>query len=316
MTTKAANATTTTTENFDFSIADGTNQEYVDVYPRIQWQHGSRQLSKLGDVVAHTGGLFLPADQFPNFNADGWQEDSFISSQNEEIKGWSTKLGHLAIIRVKSWWHEGEGSRTHMLCCVRGVDGIFSLQVSGISKGKPMNDAFNAHRSQIVAMVNRSKPQGSNGFEPYALYSAIEPGQHETQSSKSNSSKSSEVTKPRLYLPENIDLAYARTLFVGKESYAAFTQIYQDTAAWQLQIPQAANTIADDNAPAFTGGVPNGDGMTQGQSQMIAGLLEVKNVDEQELTEMCLTVSDGATNSFTILNRTEAAAVIDLLKVM
>jgi hypothetical protein len=243
-------------EDFDFSIAEGTNQDYTDVYPRIQWQHGSRQLSKLGDVIAHTGGLFLSADQFPNFNADGWKEDSFITSKNEEIKGYSTTKGFLAILRVKTWWSESDdgkkSSSTHLLCCVKGVEGLFSLQVGGISKGQAMLSAFTAHRNQVVAMVNRTKPAGSRGFEPYAMYFVIEPGPHETQSSKTDqrSSESQGID----YSAETVDAEYARTLWVGGENYKTLSQYYKDTGRSGPQFRRLERTMTALPGLQVTGG--------------------------------------------------------------
>lgn len=302
-----------TANDFDFSIADGTNQDYMDVYPRLQWHHGKKQFAKLGGVV-HTGGMFIPADQFPNFNAEGWVEDSFTSSKNEEIKGYSTTKAYLAIIRVKTWWSESDdgkkSSQTHMLCCVKDIDGVFSLQVGGVSKGMPMNRAFADHRNQIVAMVNRTKPVGTAGFEPFALWFVVEPGPHDAQVSAKNASASSEVTRPQLYTPENIDLDYARTLWVGPDNYKLFCQIYKDTEAWQLQFPKSQ--IHDDpDAPAFTGNV---NGITQSQIDMIAGIIEVKGLDITEIREMCMIATDGATDQIPNLTRDEAATLIETVK--
>lgn len=302
-----ATTQTQTIEDFDFSIAEGTNQDYVDIYPRIQWQHGSRQFAKLGDTVSHTGGLFVPADQFPNFSAEGWKEDSFISAKNEEIKGYSTTKGYLAVLRVKSWWAQGEGSKTHMLCCIKGVDGLFTLQVGGISKGQPMNNAFTAHRNQIVAMVNRTKPAGTKGFEPYAVYFVVEPGPHETQSSKSDASKGSEVTKPRLYTPDPLTLDYARTLWVGAENYKAFSQLYRDTESWQTQIPKSQDH--SDDAPTHSG-----PGMSPERIDFLGGLIETKGISKEETDQFCMSATNGATGNLAALTSDEGESVIEMAK--
>lgn len=304
------------TDEIDFSIADGTNQEYTDVYPRIQWHHGKRQFAKLGGLV-HTGGLFIANDQFPNFTAEGWQPDSFTSAKNEEIQGSYAARAEIAVLRVKTWWSENDegkkSSQTHFLCCIKGVDGLFSLQVSGISKGQPMLRAFGEHRNQIVAMVNRTKPQGANSFEPYALWFVVEAGPHESQSSAKAADKSSEVTKPRLYVPADVNIDYARTLWVGRDKYQEFCQLYRDTEAWQKQIPKSAasDDAHNSDAPAFTG---QDDGMTQGQLDLILGCIEVKHLDESDLKDVVFTATAGATNNYKNLTRDEATAVIDTLK--
>jgi hypothetical protein len=304
-------------EDFDYSIAEGTNQEYVDVYPRIQWHHGKKQLAKVGGVVA-TGGLFIGKDQFPNLEAEGWQPDSFTSQSGEEVQGFSTNRGHLAVIRYKTWWTEyddgSKSSQTHFLCVVKGVPGLFSLQVSGVSKGQPMIQAFNDHRNQVVAMVNRNKPQGANNFEPFALWFVVEPSETEMQRSAKKADSQSEVTKPRLYVPETLDLDYARTLWVGREHYKLFAEMYRETKAWQTQFPRSrVNDTPDPDAPAFSG-PDNANGITAGQADMIAGLLQVKNVDKPELEEFCLRATSGATSNYQLLTQDEAREVIELLK--
>ena len=176
-----------------------------------------------------------------------------------------------------------------------------------------MNQAFTEHRNQIVAMVNRTKPAGSQGFEPYAMWFAIEPGPHESLASKGDASKASEVTKPRLYRPETVDLAYARTLWVGADNYKAFCQLYKDTEPWQTQFPKSA---ADADAhtsdtPAFTG---DPDAMTEGQASLIVGCLEAKSIDKDEFQQMILTVTAGATSNYGTLKRDEAAELIEIMK--
>lgn len=305
-----------TTTDFDFSIADGTNQEYTDVYPRIQWHHGQKQMEKVRGVV-YTGGLFIPQDQFPNFAADGWQEDSFIASSGEEIKGYASQKASLAVIRVKSWWPpkdetgKSSGSQTHFLCCIKGVEGLFSLQVSGVSKGMPMLQAFTGHRNQIVAMVNRTKPAGANGFEPYAMWFVVEPGPHDKQVSKTNADKSSEVTRPQLYVPADINLEYARTLWVGADNYKLFSQIYKDTTAWQTQFPkgQAATDEHAGDTPTHSG-VEQGP-ITQAQIEHIAGICEAKGLDMKELV---MTATNGATDQIINLTREEGNEIIDTAK--
>jgi len=314
MTTKTQTAPV---EELDFSIAEGVNQEYVDVYPRIQWHHGKKQLAKVGGVVA-TGGLFIGKDQFPNLEAEGWQPDSFTSQSGEEVQGFSATRAHLAVIRTKTWWGENlDGSKeshNHFLCVIKGVGGLFSLQAGGVAKGRPMVQAFNDHRNQVVAMVNRSKPPGANSFEPFALWFVVEPGPHEMQRSAVKPDAQSEVTKPRLYVPETLDLDYARTLWVGRDNYKLFAEMYRETKAWQTQFPRSrVNDTPDPDAPAFSG-TDNSNGITAGQADMIAGLLQVKNVDKPELEEFCLRATSGATSNYQLLTQDEAREVIELLK--
>lgn len=160
-------------------------------------------------------------------------------------------------------------------------------------------------------MVNRTKPAGSPGFEPYAMWFVVEPGPHESQASKGDASKTSEVTKPRLYTPDNVDLAYARTLWVGADNYKAFCQLYKDTEAWQTQFPKSQESDPHtSDTPQFTGD----GGITPQQIDFIGGLIDAKAVDAQTIKEMCLAASNDATQSIGALKASEANVLIDTLK--
>lgn len=293
--------TTKQITDIDWDIVEGSNQDYTDVYPRIQWHHGKRQFQKVGGMV-FKGGLFVPDDQFPNFNADGWVKDSFTSSQNEDIKGNYAETARLAIIRVKKFWDD-KGSHVHAICCIDGIDGIFALQVGGISKGQPFMNLFTAHRNQIVAVANRSKPDGKPSLEPYALWCVVTAEPHSQQISKVKSGEGSEVTRPTLYTPEEVTLDYVRSLWVGSDNYKRFTQIYKETELWQSQVPKPQ---VEADTPSYTGSQPS-DRITQAQIEHLMGMCEAKGLD---IKELALTATDGATNDITTLTKDEASEII------
>lgn len=301
--------TTTKTQHadIDWDSVEGTNQEFQDVYPRIQWHHGKKQFARVGGLV-HTGGLFVPADQFPNFEAEGWQPDSFTTSKNEEIKGFYSTSGHLAIIRVKTWWGESDDhkkySTTHMLCAIRGIDALFSLQVSGVSKGMPMNQAFTQHRNQIVAVANRSRPQNAPAIEPFGLWFVVKPDEHESIASAKDASKASEVTRPILDAPEQVDVDYVRSLYVGKDNYLRFAGYYKETEAWQNQIPKQAT---EDHAPEFAGPTR----VTDATLSQILQLITMKGLEERDLV---LSHTQGETDRAEQLTEKEAKDLIETLK--
>jgi hypothetical protein len=236
----------------DWSGVEGSNQEFLDVYPRIQWMHGSKALKQLGDVIGHVGGLFIPETQFPNFEAENWAKaTATVGEERKDIEGHWSKLALLSVIRMKRWWGD-DGSHTHLLCHIKGVEGLFSIQVSGLSKGVAMEQAFTDHRKLIVQHANLNRPKGSNPIEPFALWFVVVPGPHSVQRSKSNPEASSEVTPPTLFLPKEINQAYIEKLYVGSENYKKFADSYKQTEAWQQQIPRNAqqqNQEKFDNKP-------------------------------------------------------------------
>lgn len=288
----------------DWSVVEGNNQDFQDVYPRLQWMHGRKAFKQLGENnMNYTGGLFLPADQFPNFSADGWMETSFTTSgtNGKEIKGWYSKRAFLSTLRIKRWWDD-DGSHVHALVNLRGVDGLFCVQVGGVSKGVGFENAFRAHRQQIVSLANRSKPAGRPGLEPFALWFVLAPGDHSMQQSAKNG-ESSEVTLPTLYVPESLDLDYVRRLWVGSELYREFCGLYKETENWQNQIPKNKKPAAAD--PSDTDTIDD---------KMLKQLLDLclkKDVPEDNLA---LTVSNNATNKLEMLNFAEAREALQILR--
>ncbi len=287
-----------TNNDIDWGSIDGSNQDFTDVYPRIQWMHGKRQMKQLGGM-AFTGGLFIPADQFPNFQAEGWAEASFIASSNEEIPGYYSPKAHLAIIRVKKFWDD-KGSHVHAICAVKGIDGIFSLQVGGISKALAFERLFTAHRTQIVALANRSKPDGAKGLEPFALWCVINPDEHSTQANKNDSSKSSEVTRPILFTPDEVNIEYVRSLWVGTENYKTFAGYYKETEAWQNQIPVAVT--------------PETNGVNTLADEKLKRIIDLAGVKNYDLRELALTVTNGSTTKIDLIYDKEADDALELLK--
>lgn len=242
-------------EDIDWGSVEGTNQEFTDIFPRIQWVHGRKALKAAGvDSIGFRGGLFVPEDQFADLKAEGWTKTTFTTSTGEEIPGFHATEAKIAVIRIKKFWLE-DGSHLHALCCLKGVDGLFSLQVGGKSKAQAFEVAFNQHRTRIVATANRSRPRGMNAIEPFGLWFVLAAGEHATITAKSDSSKSSEVTCPELHTPDEVTLEYVRGLWVGTGNYRTFADLYNETKQWQNQIPQASTA---GEVPAYSGG--NGEG--------------------------------------------------------
>lgn len=308
--------TTTQTKqapDIDWDSIEGGNQEFTDVYPRIQWMHGRKALKQLGaESLGFRGGLFLPADQFPNLEAEGWAETVFTASDGSEISGYFSLEAKLSIIRIKKFWHEDK-SHVHAICCLKGVEGTFSLQVGGVSKGQAFLNAFAAHRNQIIAVANRNKPAGANSLEPFALWCVLSPDEHTELSAKSDATKKSEVTMPVLNVPKEISVDYVRGLWVGTDLYKRFIEIFKETEAWQSQIPKQTQ---NDRFPEYAGTDGSGESFERAPEQRIQhliGLIHAKNQDEKQIA---MTYSQGTTDRLTNLSKTEVENAIAALKLL
>ncbi len=312
MTTKAANAKTETS-GIEWDVVTGENTDFVAQYPRFQWVHGNPQASGF----MQKGGLFISAENYPNFTGEGFAPETLVTRDGDKIEGFGANRSKVAVVRIKQQWINDEGKNVPLLqalVAIKGCDDVVCVSLRGASKSLKFDSAFKSHVSQNVAFANRTRPDGVPPLEPFSLWFPICAGELQDANSKDGKSKS-KVTPIELCAPETIDREYVTSLWVGRENYTRFGSVFKDTKKWQnTKIWEQHNE--DPEAPAFTGGAPNGDPMTQGQSEMIAGLLEVKSVDAQELMELCLTASEGATSSFAVLNRTEAEGVIGLLKAM
>jgi len=292
-----------TTQDIDWGVVEGGNQDYLDIYPRIQWHHGKRQFSKVGGM-SFQGGAFIPEDQFADLEAPGWEEDSFVPSSggDKEITGFWNPKAELSIIRVKKYWTD-DGSHTNAICCVKGVDGIFCFQTKGISKAAAFNSLFNQHRNQIVSMANRSKPLGAPSLEPFALWCVIVPDKHTMQPSAVKKNSESEVTPPTLYLPDKLTPEYVKSLWVGSDNYKRFVEIFKETEAWQTQIPQKSTQDKDNGN--------SGDNLSDAQLKEIIDICTRTDYPEHEIASK---VSNGGTTKIELLTSKEADEAIAILK--
>lgn len=244
-------------QGIDWGSVDGSAQDYQDIFPRIQWMHGSKQAKNIGGM-SHTGGFFIPEDQFTDFEAPGFEETVFVANDNSEIKGWYSKGARLSVIRMK-WFWTNNTSYCHMLCLIKGekTKSLFSYQTKGVTKAMYARNSFNDHRSRVVSLVNRSRPESAPMIEPFGLWFCSKAGEHDIYTSKTG--EQSGMTPPELFIPEGgITLDYAMSLYIGKELYKEALIHFKDTEAWQDQIPkQSTDSTSDDYVPISKNPIPD-----------------------------------------------------------
>jgi hypothetical protein len=226
----------TNSEDIPWEQIDGSNQQFSDVFPRLQWMHGQSAFEEIGGLQ-YTGGLFLADEQMPDFSAPGWQPGGFKSSGGKRVRGWYAPQAQLAVLRLKKWWDK-DGSCVQALCVLKGRDDLFTINVNGVSKAKALEDAFQEHRIKIVQTANRTRPAGANPLEPFALWFVLAPSPHAMQASHKKKDANSEVTAPQLWLPPKPDYEYVKSLWVGSENYRRFCQLFRDSEKWQQDLPK------------------------------------------------------------------------------
>lgn len=289
----------------EWSIVEGENTDFAVQYPRMQWVHGEKKASGFNK----TGGLFISTEQYPNFQADGFSSETFIS-RRDEIPGTAAQKASLAVIRVKHQWVKDEGRNVplvHALVIAKGCEDLICLSLRGASKALEFQNAFNQHMAHNVSFANRTRPAGVSSLEPFALWFPIEAGPLETITSKDGKNEST-VTRPSLTLPETLDLNYVRGLWVGADNYKKFASYWKDTTQWHKTPIWEQRDATDAELSDMTGG----DGSaTQQQLEHLINLCQAKGFDE---LEVMTGITHGARTKFVDLTRTEARQVIEELK--
>lgn len=308
MTQAAKQSSLPTGGGIEWDVVTGENTEFSVQYPRFQWVHGSAQ----AQGFMKSGGLFISTENYPNFSAKGFKAETLITRDGTEIEGFGAVRSELAVIRIKKQWIKDEeyGKNVpllHALVVVNGCDDVVNISLRGASKALAFQRAFDAHLTQNVAIANRTRPAGVAGLEPFALWFPICAGELQDVHSKDGKSKS-KVTPIELCAPATVDRDYVATLWVGRENYVRFGSVFQDTQKWQNS-KIWEQTHNDDDVPTHSGD----NAITPQQSDVIGSLIEVKGLDEQSVKEMCLTVTNGATNNLRQLDRDEAAMLIDTM---
>lgn len=303
MKTQSAQASIQTIE---WDVVEGGNTEFQAVYPRMQWIHGD---PKVQSGIMATGGLFISAEIYPSFTANGFTPQTLITDDGKRIEGYGAQTAKLAVLRIKQQWVKDamSGKNTpllHALVVVEGNTDIVCLSLKGASKSLPFNKAFQLHQAQNVAFANKSRPAGVAALEPFALWFPVKAGELSMISAKDGKS-SSKVTSPELVKPETVDRNYAVSLWVGAANYKTFAQAFRDTADWQKQAiwKQAAETESDD-----LDGVINDPVLKQ-----LIDLATIKGVDEKEF---CLSLTQGETDRWEALRFSEAREALAQMKLL
>jgi hypothetical protein len=293
--TKPMNLATTAAQEIEWGVIEGENTDFVTQFPRLQWVHGEKKASGF----MKNGGLFISKEQYPNFTAEGFEPTTLITRKGDEIEGFAASQAKLAVIRIKHQWVKDETYSkntplAHALCVIKGNEDLLCISLRGPSKALAFQQTFNQHISQNVSVANRTRPQGSPGLEPFALWFPLAAGAHFTIASKDGKSESV-VTSPEIVTPEAVDRAYVTTLWVGADNYKKFASYWKDTAAWQKAAIWEQRNGDDVDGLA-----------TIEQIEHLIMLCEAKGMTE---TDIMQGITHGARSKFTELTAAEVRDV-------
>lgn len=310
--TKAAPAKDQIAQGIEWDVIEGENTEFSARFPRMQFSHGEAKASGF----MNSGGLFISKEQFPNFEASGFEPTTLITQDGDKIEGYAAVESRIAVIRLKHQWIRDDKYNRNVplvqaLIVAEGCPELINLSLRGATKALEFQNAFNQHLLQNVSVANRTRPGDAKPLEPFALWFPIKAAKSRKAQAK-DSDQSSAVTPPELITPEKIDRDYVTTLWVGADNYRQFAGFFKETAAWQsspIWEQRDAHDSDAPDAPAYSGG--DGDPATKEQIEHLVNLCTAKGFDVKELA---LTVSQGATENIATLTRAECREATEQAK--
>jgi hypothetical protein len=234
------------TEDINWDSVDQSAQDTVSLQlPLVLWRHGKTALRQLGEKnLNYTGGFFFSREAAgADTKIEHWVDASFEGDKGE-VLGLGASIANIALVRArKRWFREGDG-RTEFRAWKNYEPGFRGhVQVVGFIYGfeNPVTFSFKGllgqaieaiqreHVSKVVSLVNRTSPTKGRGLPPYAIWLKIQSGKHEKVGS---GREQSEVTMPVIWLPKVVDLAFAKTRFVGNPNLQRFQELYAEAADW------------------------------------------------------------------------------------
>lgn len=257
---------TTNDNDLDYFGFDSVNPDAQDKqklsFPYVMWRRGDSKMEELGkEHFSYRGGFFATFEQIgADASIPGWTKGKF-KGEKDSIEGLCASKAAIAIIRTRRrWiqevggqmkyrpWNQYEAGMKGQMQAIGLIKG-FAHPVCFSFKGLTISDievAQRDHSSRVMGIVNRVAPQGKK-LPPYALWSIIASGPHDMAG---KGAQKSEVTPPRLVLPEAITIEQCRKLFIGKELLAFAQDLYMEAADWAAEWSQGG-TAESENQTNF-----------------------------------------------------------------
>jgi hypothetical protein len=242
----STNAKQQQAEEINWGSVDQDAQDRMSLQlPLVLWFHGKAAMKQLGDKnINYTGGFFLSQDAAgAGTEIELWTPQSFEGDKGE-VPGIGTNVADIALVRSRKRWFKESNDRKEFRAWRNYEQGFRAhLQIVGFIKGFEHPVTFNfkgllgqaiesiqrEHMSKVVAILNRTSPTKGQGLPPYALWVRLKSGKHEKVG---GGSQQSEATMPVIVLPPAVDLAFARSRFVGNALLQHMQELYIEAADW------------------------------------------------------------------------------------
>lgn len=228
---------------------DGVDQDAQDPMslqlPLVLWRHGKAQMKQLGaGNINYTGGLFFSRDAAgADTKIENWTDQSFEGDKGE-VLGLGANVAEVSFVRsrkrwfkegknsteYRNWKHYEDGFRGHVqfVGFIKGFEYPVTFTFKGLL-GQYIESIQREHMSKVLSILNRTSPTKGKGLPPYALWIKLKSGKHEKAG---GGDQQSEVTMPMIVLPDKIDLAFARSRFVGNALFRRMQELYMEAADW------------------------------------------------------------------------------------
>jgi hypothetical protein len=231
--------------DFDFDVVDPeAREQIVPVYSLAQWINGQPKLQAL--AFARTGGVFLPNNKAPDgLTLPGWDTIEYIFEGGEKESGLAAQTVTFAVIRTRfRWFITRDGQTTHYprQAYVKGVGMRGKLQLLAAIYGAPVpivitftgkgsqsaDNALREFQAKIVSVANQTAP-ANQSLPRYAFYLRLVAGAPIKVGPRGQESI---ITPPTLILPETIDRAYLKKIYVTRERLLLFQSWFRDAELW------------------------------------------------------------------------------------
>lgn len=249
------------TEDINWGDIDPNAQDAMSLQlPLVLWFHGKVAMKQLGDKnIGYTGGFFFSQDAAgADTTIDLWTPQSFEGDKGE-VLGIGTNIADIALVRSRKRWFKESNDRKEFRAWRNYEPGFRAhLQIVGFIKGFEHPVTFNfkgllgqaieaiqrEHMSKVVAILNRTSPTKGQGLPPYGLWVRLKAGKHEKVG---GGSQQSEATMPVIVLPPSVDLAFAKSRFVGNDLFKRMQELYVEASDWVREWDYAGGSSATES---------------------------------------------------------------------
>lgn len=245
--------------DFDWNDVDANAQDAIQFSaPTIFWKHGKKAMEEIGGIN-FTGGFFFTFEQAgEDAEIPKWVKSSFVNDDGKKIEGLAAQGARVTVVRSRRRWFKDDGNRKvfrpwnqyedgfrgqmQSIGFVNGYDAPVCFALKGLLLTS-FDEIIRYHNSKVVSLANQTAPSGQK-LPAYALWMVVQSGKH---SKAGQGNKQSEVTMPELWLPKQVNLDYARSLYVGREQLVRSQALYRELDDWAAQWNRVA--VESDEPP-------------------------------------------------------------------